>query len=551
MTKKIFRSTFLVSFVVFLACMIATLGFLYSYFSDLQQGQLRAELQLAAQGVENDGIEFLEGLNIDDYRITWINTDGSVIYDSMADADLMENHLNREEVQDALNTGTGSGVRTSTTLSERTYYLAQLLSDGTVLRLSYSTDSVFALLLGMSYAIIIVIVLAVVLSLLLSKRLANRIIQPLNKLDLDNPLENDTYEELSPLLTRIMHQHRQIDEQLEELHKRQTEFSAVTDNMSEGLVLLGSDGSILSINHAAMAIFGADSSAVGKDMLTIDRSRQIQELLNHAMAGKHSEIILSRNGREYQFNASPIVNEGKVNGVALLAFDITEKELMERQRREFSANVSHELKTPLHSIMGSAELIENGLVKADDMPRFVSRIRTEATRLVTLIDDIIRLSQLDEGTEMPKEQVDLLAIAYEAVEALNGTAADRHIEINVTGNHTYIYGVRRLLYEIAYNLCENAIKYNKEGGKVNIDVSNNSIVVSDTGIGIPPEHQSRVFERFYRVDKSHSRETGGTGLGLSIVKHAALYHGADIKLESHVDQGTKITVVFPDQNTDK
>ncbi len=548
MTKKIFRSIFLVSLIVILACMAAASAFLYSYFSEIQQDQLQAELTLASQGVESDGENYLNALNITDYRITWVGADGTVLYDNEANPDEMENHLDRPEVQEALSTGSGSGVRTSSTLSERTYYLAHLLSDGTILRLSYSTESVFALLGGMWYAIVIVLIIAVVLSLALAKRLAKSIIRPLNQLDLDHPLENDSYEELTPLLTRLIQQHRQIDHQLEELHDRQTEFSAVTDNMSEGLILLGSDGSILSINRAAMKVFGTDGNCVGKDMLTVDRSRQVQELLHQAMSGEHSETILSKDGREYQLNASPIVNDGKLGGVALLAFDITEKAMMERQRREFSANVSHELKTPLHSIMGSAELIENGLVKADDMPRFVSRIRSEATRLVTLIDDIIRLSQLDEGIEMPKEQVDLMAISREAVEALSPLASEKDVEVSVTGGHSYISGVRRLLYEIVFNLCENAIKYNKDGGKVDINISKNTLTVTDTGIGIPPEHQSRVFERFYRVDKSHSRETGGTGLGLSIVKHAVLYHGAEIKMESHVGDGTKISVIFPEQD---
>ena len=547
MTKKIFHSTFLISCIVFIACMAATLGFLYNYFSDIQQDQLAAELSLASEGVEEQGMDYLDGLSVQNYRITWVGPDGTVLFDSEADPDQMENHFDRQEIQDALNTGTGSGSRISSTLSERTYYLARLLTDGTVLRLSYTTDSVLSLLWGMLYAIIIIIVLAIILSLLLSKRLARKIIEPLNKLDLDNPLENDTYEELSPLLTRIMQQHRQISKQVEELKNRKTEFEAITHNMSEGLVLLGSDGSILSINKAAMNIFDTDDSAVGKDMLTVDRSRQTQELLKQAMGGSHAEINESKDGREYQFNASPIINEGVVSGIVLLAFDITEKAMMERQRREFSANVSHELKTPLHSIMGSAELIENGLVKAEDMPRFISRIRSEATRLVTLIDDIIRLSQLDEGAELPKEQVDLLDIANEAAEALSATAEEKKVEVSVTGSHCTIYGVKRLLYEIAFNLCENAIKYNKDGGKVEVRVGHNTLTVTDTGIGIPPEHQSRVFERFYRVDKSHSRETGGTGLGLSIVKHAAIYHNAEIKLESHVDKGTTISVIFPEK----
>ncbi|MGM9521267.1 MAG: sensor histidine kinase, partial [Oscillospiraceae bacterium] len=388
---------------------------------------------------------------------------------------------------------------------------------------------------------------AVVLSLLLARRISRRIIEPLNNLNLDEPLENDTYEELSPLLTRISRQHKQIELQLNELERRRNEFTAVTNNMSEGLVLLGSDGAILSMNKSAMKIFEADDSAIGRDILTVDRSLQLQKLLRQALAGAHSEANVIRGEQEYQLGASPISFDGHITGVVLLVFDVTEKAQSERMRREFSANVSHELKTPLHSIMGSAELIENGLVKEQDMPRFIGRIRSEAARLVTLIDDIIRLSQLDEAEPMQKEQVALLALAQEAADSLSPAAAERGISITAGGDNTNIFGVKRLIYEIIYNLCDNAVKYNKDGGSIKIQISGRKITVSDTGIGIAPEHQQRVFERFYRVDKSHSRETGGTGLGLSIVKHAAQYHGASIALHSTVGEGTSISVTFPEE----
>ena len=394
-----------------------------------------------------------------------------------------------------------------------------------------------------------VLIVALILSSVLAKSLSRRIVQPLNKLDLEHPLENDAYEELAPLLGRINRQHLQIDEQMDELQRQQTEFSQITSSMREGLVLLDEKEHVLSINPAAEKLFGTDKSCVGQDFLTIDRSHDMSLAIERAMDEGHSEARVERGGRIWQFDVSRIGASGAAVGAVLLAFDITERETAEQTRREFTANVSHELKTPLQGIIGSAELLENGMVKQEDVPRFVRHIRKEAQRLVTLIGDIIRLSQLDEGDAMPTEPVDLLAVSQEAAENLHDAAAARNVTVSVTGQPAVLPGVRRLIYEIVYNLCDNAIKYNRDGGRVDItvahDADGSSITVADTGIGIAPEHQGRVFERFYRVDKSHSKASGGTGLGLSIVKHAVQYHHGRIELESTPGTGTTIRVIFP------
>ncbi|MEF2699822.1 MAG: ATP-binding protein [Oscillospiraceae bacterium] len=549
MTKRIFRSIFLVAVAVLLACLILIMGVLYEYFNTMQRNTLAAQMTLAAQGVQNEGLSYLNGLEESTYRLTWIQADGTVLYDSRADETAMENHADREEIQEALSTGVGESERTSATLAEKTLYRAVRLSDGSVLRIGVTQYTVVTLLLGMLQPIAIVLLAAIVLSVILAKRVSKQITEPLNALDLDRPLENETYEELSPVLTRIERQHRQINSQLEQLRQKQDEFAAITGSMSEGLVLLDDKNTILSINPAAARLFGTDAACIGQNMLTVDRSLAMQKLIADAQAGTRGEAVVALAGGTYQIDASPVTSNDKRIGVCILAFDVTEKAQAEQMRREFSANVSHELKTPLQSIMGSAELIENGLVKQEDLPRFVGHIRSEAGRLVTLIDDIIRLSQLDEGGELPVESVNLTALAGEAADALSGAAGAKNVTITVEGAPAEMQGVRRLLYEIVYNLCDNAIKYNVDGGSVKVSVSKESdgvlLSVADTGIGIPSEAQSRVFERFYRVDKSHSKESGGTGLGLSIVKHAAQQHHADIHLESAPGKGTTIQIHFP------
>ena len=549
MTKKIFQSILLVAGCVLLASLLIIMGFLYDYFGGVEENQLRDELNLAAAAVEDGGTDYLSRLTADRCRLTWIAADGSVLYDTRTDAESLENHASRAEVSQALTTGTGESTRYSSTLMEKTMYYAQRLDDGTVLRISISRATVGMIAVGMIQPLLIVLIVALILSGLLARRLSRRIVDPLNSLDLEHPLDNDAYEELSPLLKRIHRQHVEIQTQLRELHERTDEFTQITGSMREGLVLLDEHGSILSINAAAQALFGADAQCVGRDFLTVERSHEISAAIQAAVTDGHSEVRAERAGRVYQFDISRITSNGKLLGTVILAFDITEQEFAERNRREFTANVSHELKTPLQGIIGSAELIENGMVRPDDLPRFVGHIHAEAARLVTLIDDIIRLSQLDEGDAMPTEPVDLLAVSQEAAENLQDAATARDVTVSVTGQPSVIPGVRRLIYEVVYNLCDNAIKYNRDGGRVDVtvaaDAGGSSITVADTGIGIAPEHQSRVFERFYRVDKSHSKASGGTGLGLSIVKHAVQYHHGRIELESTPGTGTTIRVVFP------
>lgn len=549
MTKRIFRATLLVGVAVLIASLTLVMGALYSYFGRVQESQLRDELSLAAVGVEQNGMDYLRKLESDQYRITWLCADGAVLYDTRADAESMENHAQRQEVQQALATGEGESSRYSDTLLQKTVYYAKRLPDGTVLRLSAIRVTTGVLVLNMLQPILLVLAVALILSGVLASRLARRITEPLNRLDLEHPLENDTYEELAPLLRRMEHQRRQIDRQMDELRRRSEEFEQITGSMSEGLVLLDEAGVILSINPAARRLLDAAENCVGQDLLTVDRDVALSDALRQAAEQGHSEFHGQRNGREYQFDVTRIQSEGRTAGTVLLVFDVTERAFAERNRREFTANVSHELKTPLQGIIGSAELLENGLVKQEDVPRFIGHIRSEAQRLVTLIGDIIRLSQLDEGEPMPAEPVELLALAREAAESLQSAAAARNVTITVEGEPVELTGVRRLLYEIVFNLCDNAIKYNTDGGRVQVTVTKENetaaVTVRDTGIGIPPDQQDRVFERFYRVDKSHSKASGGTGLGLSIVKHAVQYHHGAIHLQSEVGKGTEIRVTFP------
>ena len=549
MTKRIFRATLLVGVAVLIASLTLVMGALYSYFGRVQESQLRDELSLAVVGVEQNGTDYLKQLESDQYRITWLGADGAVLYDTQADAESMENHAQRQEVQQALATGEGESSRYSDTLLQKTVYYAKRLPDGTVLRLSAIRVTTGVLVLNMLQPILLVLAAALILSGVLASRLARRITEPLNRLDLEHPLENDTYEELAPLLRRMEHQRRQIDRQMDELRRRSEEFEQITGSMSEGLVLLDEAGVILSINPAARRLLDAAENCVGQDLLTVDRDVALSDALRQAAEQGHSEFRGQRNGREYQFDVTRIQSEGRTAGTVLLVFDVTERAFAERNRREFTANVSHELKTPLQGIIGSAELLENGLVKQEDVPRFIGHIRSEAQRLVTLIGDIIRLSQLDEGEPMPAEPVELLALAREVAESLQSAAAARNVTITVEGEPVELTGVRRLLYEIIFNLCDNAIKYNTDGGRVQVTVTKENetaaVTVRDTGIGIPPDQQDRVFERFYRVDKSHSKASGGTGLGLSIVKHAVQYHHGTIHLQSEVGKGTEIRVTFP------
>ncbi len=544
MTSKIFRSTVFVAVAVLLCSLGIVMGVLYSHFTGVQVQQLKDELSLAVTGTEQYGNAFLENVEADRFRVTWIDTDGTVLFDTRVDQAAMENHADREEIREAFATGSGSAVRTSSTLTEQTFYEAQRLTDGTVLRISTNQESAWALMIGMLWPVILIAVLAIGLSALLAIRMAKNIVEPLNSLNLEQPLSNNTYEELSPLLRRINQQHRQIDSQMRTLQRKTDEFTQITSHMQEGLVVLDKETNIRSINHSAMGIFGTDAGCVGGSFFLVNRSSALRQALNDALDQGHGSAVQELGGRIYRFDMSSIQSEGKLLGAVILAVDVTESQNAEQMRREFSANVSHELKTPLQGIIGSAELLESGMVKPEDTPRFVGHIRKESSRLVNLIEDIIRLSQLDEGVELPAEQVDMLQLCQDVTEILAPSAAEKQVSISVSGAGFTIMGVRRMLHEVVYNLCDNAIKYNVPGGSVTIHAENNRLVVSDTGIGIHAEHKDRIFERFYRVDKSHSKASGGTGLGLSIVKHAAAYHTAEIPLESPPGKGTAITVQF-------
>lgn len=551
MTKRIFRTIFAVAISIFLASSILFMAVLYDYFSQIAQDQLRMQIDLASQGVEDEGLDYLQKLNIKDYRVTWIRADGSVLYDSLSDAGEMENHLEREEVKEALSRKYGTSSRYSSTLMQRYLYGAKRLSDGTVIRLSVAQNSLLILTLGMLQPAIVIFVIAILLSAVLASRLSKKIVRPLNELNLDQPLDNDGYDELSPLLRRIDAQQKEIRQQSAELKQKQNEFDVMTSSMSESIILLNKKGTILSINKAAAKLLGTDASCIGEDIMEINRSLELVGLLNKARAGAHSELIAELGNERYQMIASPVISNDIVSGIVLLIFDVTEKEKAEQIRREFTANVSHELKTPLHTISGSAELLANDMVKPEDIPAFLKRIYSEAQRMIRLVEDIMRLAHLDEGAvNMKWETVNLYAAAEETIQALSDKAENMGIKLELSGEAVRISGIHQLIQEIIYNICDNAIKYNRKGGFVSVTIQKidqyAAVTVSDTGIGIPAEHQERIFERFYRVDKSHSKEIGGTGLGLSIVKHAARLHNAEIELHSVVDEGTEITVKFPE-----
>ena len=544
MTKRIFRSIVIVATLVLFVCFGVTLGVLYSHYSDLQWQQLGNELTIAQNGLEQYGEDYLDALSKGNFRFTWIEKSGAVLHDTQTSYEAMDNHADREEIKEAFAYGTGESQRYSNTLTTKMLYKAVKLQDGSVLRISAAQDSVFALLLEILLPLILIYVIAVAASLMLARRMAKRIVNPLNDLDLDNPLSCNTYDEISPLLHRIEKQNKQISAQVAQLKEKTDQFEQTTSSMSEGLVLLDSEGKILSINPAAARLFETSKSCVGLDFLVVDRSQAMSGGVKQALAKQHCDFRITKHGSEYQIGISPIVSENRLLGAVVLAFDVTEQVNAQRNRQEFTANVSHELKTPLQSILNSAQLLQSGLVKPEDVQKFTGYICSEAERLLQLINDILRLSQLDESGEFPQESVNLYAVTSQVLQTLLPAADSRNITVELLGEHTVITGVRQLAYELIYNLCDNAIRYNKDGGKVTVTVGKDSITVKDTGIGIPKEHQARIFERFYRVDKSHSRETGGTGLGLSIVKHAAQQLGAIIEIESEPNIGTTVIVKF-------
>lgn len=556
MTKKIFRSICLVALLVFLSSLIFIMGMLYSYFSDLQFKQLQIQINLLSQSVMNEGVRYFDGLSFEPYRITWIRPDGKVLYDSRSDTAAMENHLERAEIREALADGYGESDRYSSTMMERSFYCAKRLEDGSVLRLCATHGTVLVLLLGMSQPIFLVFAIAIILSVVLAARLSSNIVKPFNELDLEHPMQTAHYEELSPLLLRISSQQNQLRLKEAQLEQKQEELHAVISNMKEGMILLSFDGTILSINRTAVSLLELpEKSCIGKKLSAVSRCQTVLQTADSALQGISKEQTMSLKAGRYQLAASPVLSNNSVCGAALLLFDITEKEKAEQMRREFTANVSHELKTPLHSISGYAELLKNNMVKQEDICPFADKIYTEAQRMAKLVEDIMNLSHLDEGADdMRFEPQDLFAAASAAIDSLSREADAANVTVTLSGKTALIDGIPQLLFGIVFNLCDNAIKYNKNGGTVFITIQPQAdfvlLTVCDTGIGISSEHQEHIFERFYRVDKSHSKQLGGTGLGLSIVKHAALIHHAEIRLQSVPDSGTAISVIFPKHQPD-
>ncbi len=552
MTKKIFKSIFVAAMVVMLVSFVLIFGVLYIYVNKVSMNQLRMQADLAAAGVEQSGIAYLDSLDPSGYRITLIEQDGTVLYESSdADADKMENHLEREEVQEALKTGEGEAQRFSRTLLERYLYCARKLGNGNIIRLSLSQYTALRIFLTLLVPLILICIFAIFLSMLLAGRLSRRIVKPLNDVDLDHPLDNEGYDELSPLFKRINQQQTELNEQELELENKQSELDTILGNISEGMILLSADGRIVSINNAAARLLGTShKDAGGRKIIMINRNIELQDAIDRALSGRKNERVITLKSRQYQVNASPVAGENGLRGAAIVLFDVTDKEQAESMRREFSANVSHELKTPLHAISGYAELMKDGVVREGDVVPFAQKIYKESQRAIQLVEDIISLSHLDEGADdMARVKLDVYKIVKAEAERLCGEAERAGVQLITEGEKTKMTGIPALIQQIIHNLMDNAIKYNHAGGKVTASVRSLGdeveLSVSDTGIGIPEADQQRVFERFYRVDKSHSRAIGGTGLGLSIVKHAVQIHHGRIALQSTPGEGTTITVTMP------
>ena len=550
MTQRIFRSFLIIGTAILLATLVLIFGVLYVHFTNVQMRSLQQQTALVAQGIAHEGNAYFTDLPSNEIRITWIGADGAVLYDTQSDKEAMENHLQREEILQAMQNGTGTATRYSTTMTERMDYAAQKLPDGSFVRLSGAQLTVPVLLLSMIQPILAIAAIALILSLVLAYRLTRRVIQPLNDMNLDDPLSSRHLEEIEPLLRRLDSQQKQLRMQKRELERRKNEFATATDGMQDGLILLDDAGLVLSINRAAARLLGVSRFCIGKDMLTLNNSVEMQELLRKCLDGQHTQMIVPIGASPYRVEAAPVSSEEYVTGAALTIHDITEAEKAEALRREFTANVSHELKTPLQTISGCAELMKDGLVRKGDEQNFAAQIYSEAQRMIRLVDDIIRLSKLDEGgLEMQKEDIDLLALAQSAAESTGDAARDMQVAITCTGDSAKVRCVKALAVSIVQNLVDNAVKYNRANGRVEIHVEDRAqeavLTVRDTGIGIPEESRDRIFERFYRVDKSHSRAIGGTGLGLSIVKHAARLIGARIELQSALDEGSTFTVFIP------
>ena len=548
MVNKIFRSNFLTSMLILLVSFCLTFGVLFDYFETQMFAELESEAGYISYAVKNDGIDSINSFNENGKRITLISKDGTVLADTSAVADELENHADRKEIKDAMKSGKGTSSRYSDTLMQKTLYYAEKIDDGTILRVSTTQNSVVIILLGLLQPLIIIVILALVISLLLSHRVSKSIIKPINALDLDNPAENETYEELTPLLKKMSAQKKTIDRQIKEDEQKQEEFKLITENMSEGLLVIDKDANVLSYNQAAVRLLEIADVKSGS-VLTFNRSKGFRNVVEKALSGERAESDISHDENAYNLIANPVYENDKIIGAVIVIIDITESVKREQLRQEFTSNVSHELKTPLTSISGFAEMMKSGGTPDATVVDFSTSIYDEAQRLITLVSDIMKISELDEGVaSLEKEQVDLCELSKDIVKRLTPVASKRNIALNVIGDTAYVHGAKKILDEMIYNLCDNAIKYNKENGTVDVIINTTdskvNLTVRDTGIGIPQSEQSRVFERFYRVDKSHSKLVGGTGLGLAIVKHGAAYHDAEISLESAEGKGTSVTISF-------
>ena len=550
MTKKIFKSTVLVSAMILILGSALVMGILYRYFGKQLDGELEKEASYLAYGVERNGVNYLEHLKQKDARITYIDASGNVLYDSQADISSMENHSDRKEFEEAVQKGHGYAERMSSTLSEKTVYYARKLTDGTVLRVAVVHSSILALMLQLLPSVIGVAIVMLILAGIAAARISAKIVKPINTLDLDHPEDNQIYEEVGPLLSRIHKQNYQIQMQLETARRNQEEFQIITENMQEGLLVIDAYTMILSGNSSVWRMFQLREPKIGDSVYSLDRNEDFRKVVEDVLKGQHGSAMLQLDGEYVQLIANPVSRDGKVVGAVLLLVNETEKVERENLRREFSANVSHELKTPLTSISGFAEIIQDGMVQGEDVQKFAGRIYREAQRLIQLVEDTIKISQLDEGENPYKwEKVDAYAVVKNVCGNLRDIAAKKNVHLFIDGEKLIFCTVKPILEEVIYNLCDNGIKYNREDGTVSIHLQelkdSVEIRVKDNGIGIPREDCSRVFERFYRVDKSHSKAIGGTGLGLSIVKHGVTFLGGTLKMLSEEGKGTEITMTFP------
>lgn len=550
MNRKIFRYFFFTIFPVMVSTIIFVIGIFFFFFEKQIEAELENEADFLSHAVETEGIRFFEGFDSNNKRVTFVDADGTVLFDSQAETDMLDNHAGREEIKEAMETGEGMSIRYSKTLEEKTIYYARRLSDKSILRISANRYIIVAVILPeMLRLFIIILSLVFNVTFLLSLWVSKIIIDPINRLDLDCPENNDAYEELTPLLQKISEQKETIKEQLADAQKKQKEFNLITENMSEGFLVIDQDANLLTYNSAALKLLDIAPPADGS-VLLLCQAKEFCDVISEALSGKWAENIMVREERSYSLIANPVTQKEEAIGAVIVILDITESEKRDTLRREFTENVSHELKTPLTSISGFAELMKEGDVSEKNVIDFSESIYDEAQRLITLVNDIIKISELDgQSISFESESVDLYELSKEVIRRLENEASKRNIAFHLIGGRTEITGVRKILDEMLYNLCVNAIKYNKEGGLVDVMVNQTAdgvnVIVRDTGIGIPAAHQSRVFERFYRVDKSHSKKVGGTGLGLAIVKHGAMYHHAKISMESAVDAGTTVTLVFP------